>query len=60
MTDERAEFIAALSKTADMVDLGQINLLIIAHESGRQLTDAELKQLHDHQGIWRGDFERLR
>jgi len=30
--------------------LRQIDLLIFAEESGRRLTDAELKQLHDHQG----------
>jgi hypothetical protein len=61
MTDnEGADFIAALSKTADMVELllRQIDLLIFAHESGRKLTDAELEQLHDHQKIWRRDLER--
>ena len=26
----------------------------------RRLRDAELKQLHDHQTIWRRDLERLR
>jgi hypothetical protein len=60
--DERAEFIAALSKTADMVELllRQIDLLMLAHESGRHLTDAELKELREHQTIWRSDLERLR
>ena len=60
--EERAELIAALSQTADLVELllRQIELLIVAQESGRRLTDAELKQLHDHQTIWRGDLERLR
>ena len=60
--DERAEFIAALSKTADMVELllGQIGLLISGYESGRRPTDAELKQLHEHQEIWRRDLGRLR
>ena len=45
--EERAELIAAVSKTADMVELllRQIDLLIFAQESGRRLTDAELKQL---------------
>ena len=59
---ERTELIAALSKTADMVELllRQIDLLIFAQESGRRLTDAELTQLHDHQTIWCGDLERLR
>jgi hypothetical protein len=49
--EERAELIGALSKTADMVELlmRQIDLLIFAEESGRRLTDAELKQLRDHQ-----------
>jgi hypothetical protein len=49
--EERAELIAALSKTADMVELllRQIDLLIFAPESGRQLMDAALKQPHDHQ-----------
>ena len=60
--EERAELIAALSKTADMVELllRQIDLLIVAQESGRRLTDAELKQLHDHQTICHRDLERLR
>jgi hypothetical protein len=61
--EERAELIAALSKTADMVELllRQIDLLIVAQESGRRLTDAEFTQLHDdHQTIWRRDLERLR
>ena len=49
--EERAELIAALSKTADMVELllRQIDLLIFAQESERRLTDAELKQRKDHQ-----------
>jgi hypothetical protein len=60
--EERAEFIAALSKTADMMELllRQIDLLIFAQESGRRLADAELKQLHDQQTMWRRDLERLR
>jgi hypothetical protein len=33
---------------------------MLAHESGRHLTDAELKQLREHQTIWRSDLERLR
>ena len=60
--EERAELIGAVSKTADMVELllRQIDLLIFAQESDRRLRDAELKQLHDHQTMWRGDLERLR
>jgi hypothetical protein len=61
-SEERAEFIAALTKTADMVELllRQIDLLTLAHESERQLTDTELRQLHEHQTMWRSDLERLR
>jgi hypothetical protein len=61
-SEERAEFIAALTKTADMVELllRQIDLLILAHESERQLTDTKLRQLHEHQTMWRSDLERLR
>ena len=40
--------------------LRQIDVLIVAQESGRRLTDAELTQLHDHQTIWRCDLELLR
>jgi len=60
--EEGAELIGAVSKTADMVELllRQIDLLIFAQESDRRLRDAELKQLHDHQTIWRRDLERLR
>ncbi len=61
-TDERAEFIAALSKTADMVQLllEQIDRLIVVSEAGRRPTDAELQQLREHQILWRGQIERIR
>ena len=60
--DERAELIAALSLTADMVGilLKQLDLLLDARDGGRLLTDAEAAQIRDHSAIWRQQLETLR
>jgi len=53
--EERAELIAALSLTADMVAilLKQLDLLLDARDSGRAVTDAEAAQIREHVAIWR-------
>ena len=52
--EERAELIAALSLTADMVGilLKQLDLLLDARDSGRVVTDAEAAQIRQHSTIW--------
>ena len=60
--EERAELIAALSLTADMVGilLKQLDLLLDARDSGRVLTDSEAAQIREHSAIWHQQLEKLR
>jgi len=60
--EERAEPIAALSLTADMVGilLKQLDLLLDARDSGRVLTDAEAAQIREHSTIWHQQLDKLR
>jgi len=48
--EERAELIAALSPTADMLGilLKQLDLLLYSRDRGRVLTDAEAAQIREH------------
>jgi len=60
--DERAELIAALSLTADMVGilLKQLDLLLDARDSGRTFTDDEAVQIREHSVIWHQQLDKLR
>ena len=60
--EERAELIAALSLTADMVGilLKQLDLLLDARDSGRVLTDGEATQIRQNAATWRHQLEKLR
>jgi hypothetical protein len=60
--DERAELIAALSRTADMVSnlLDAIDILRVALEAGRQPTEGDLQRLREHSALWRLKLEKLR
>jgi hypothetical protein len=60
--EERAELIAALSLTADMVGilLKQLELLLDARDNGRAVTDAEAAQIREHVAIWRAQLDKLR
>jgi len=60
--EERAELIAALSLTAEMVGilLKQPDLLLDARDSGRVLTDAEAAQIREHSAIWYQQLDKLR
>jgi hypothetical protein len=62
ISDERAEFIAALSKAADMVKLllRQIDLLISGYESGASADRRWTQAASRASAIWRRDLERLR
>jgi hypothetical protein len=60
--EERADWIGALIKTAEMVEilLNQLDLLLLAYEAGRPLTDAEAQKLKDASALWRQQLEKLR
>ena len=60
--EERAELIAALALTADIVGLllKQLDLLLDARDSGRVLTEAEAVQIRQHSAIWHQQLEKLR
>jgi hypothetical protein len=60
--DERAELIAAVTHTAEMVSrlLDLINRVVAGYEAGRQLTDANLQRLREHGALWQQQLERLR
>ena len=60
--DERAEQIAALSRTAAMVAglLDALDVMRVALEAGRQPTDGDLQRLREHAALWRRQLEKLR
>ena len=60
--EERAELIAALSRTADMVAalLDALDILRVAFEAGRQPTEGDLQRLREHSALWRRQLEKLR
>jgi hypothetical protein len=60
--DERAEFIAAVSHTAEMVSrlLDLINRIVVGFEAGRQLTEADVQRLREHGALWQQQLDRLR
>jgi hypothetical protein len=62
MHEERAELIAVLSRTADMVAglLDALDILRFDLEAGRQPTDGDRGQLREHSALWRQQLEKLR
>ena len=60
--EERAELIAALSRTADMVAglLDAFDILRVSLEAGRQPTDGDLQRLREYSALWRRQLEKLR
>jgi hypothetical protein len=40
--------------------LRQVDLLILAHDRGRRLTDEELHRLRENQLIWRRDLDKFK
>jgi hypothetical protein len=60
--DERAELIAAVSHTAEMVSrlLDLVNRIVAGFEAGHQLTDADVQRLREHGALWQQQLERLR
>jgi hypothetical protein len=60
--EERAELMAALSRTADMVAglLDALDILRVALEAGRQPTEGDLERLREHSALCRRQLEKLR
>jgi hypothetical protein len=60
--EERAELIAALSRTADMVAslLDALDVMRVALEAGRQPTDCDRQRLREQSALWRRQLEKLR
>lgn len=60
--EERAELIAALSRTADMVArvLDALDVLHVELDAGRQPTEGDLERLREHSALWRRQLEKLR
>jgi hypothetical protein len=60
--EERAELVAALSRTADMVAglLDTLDILRVALEAGRQPTGGDLQRLREQSALWRRQLEKLR
>ena len=60
--EERAELIAALSRTAEMVAdlLDALDILRLSLEAGRQPTEGDLQRVREHSALWRRQLEKLR
>jgi hypothetical protein len=60
--EERAELIAALTKTAEMVGLllDALDTLLVAYVAGQQPTAADVERLQDHSALWRQQLDRLK
>ena len=60
--EERAELIAALSRTADMVArlLDALDVLRVGLETGHQPTEGDLERPREHSALWRRQLEKLR
>ena len=59
--DERAELIAAVTRTSGMVGarLLLVDRIVVGFDEG-QLTAAEVQRLREHSALWREQLERLR
>jgi hypothetical protein len=60
--DERAELIAALSRTAEMVGLllDALDVLLVSYVAGQQPSAADVERLTEHSALWRQQLEKLR
>jgi hypothetical protein len=60
--DERAEWIGAVSKTAEMVELllDALDRLRLSLEAGHQPSAGDLQRLREHSALWRQQLDRLR
>jgi hypothetical protein len=53
--DERAELIAAVTRTSEMVGalLDLVDRIVVGFDDGRQLTLADVERLREHSALWR-------
>jgi hypothetical protein len=60
--DERAELIAAVTRTSEMVGalLDLVDRIVVGFDDRRQLTPADVQRLRQHSALWRDQLERLR
>ena len=60
--DERAQLIAAVTRTSEMVGalLDLVERIVVGFDDGRQLTQADVERLREHSTLWRQQLERLR
>ena len=60
--EERAELIAALSRTAEMVGLllDALDVLLVSYVAGQQPSAGDLERLTEHSALWRQQLEKLR
>ena len=59
---ERADLIAALSKTAEMVGLllDALDVLLASYVAGEQPSTGDVQRLREHSELWRQQLERLK
>jgi hypothetical protein len=59
--EERAELIAALSRTAEMVGLllDALDVLLVSYVAGQQPSTGDVERLIEHSALWR-QLEKLR
>jgi hypothetical protein len=60
-TEERAELIAALSGTAEMVGLllDTPDVLLVSYVAGQQPSSGDIERLTEHSALWRQQLEKL-
>jgi hypothetical protein len=61
-SEERAELIAALSRTAEMVGLllDALDVLLVSYVAGQQPSAGDVERLTEHSALWRQQLEKLR
>ena len=60
--EERAELVAALSRTAEMVGLllDALDMLLVSYVAGQQPSAGDVERLTEHSALWRQQLETLR
>jgi hypothetical protein len=59
--EERADLIAALSRTAEMMGLlDALDVLLVSYVAGQQPSAGDVERLTEHSALWRQQLEKLR
>jgi hypothetical protein len=60
--EERAELIAALGRTAEMVGLllDALDVLLVSYVAGQQPSAGDVERPTEHSALWRQQLEKLR